>query len=217
MQQGNIIGVTGRLGSGKSFVCRALCKLLNEKQQKCRHIDFDDIRRDILGDPTFEDAVHRPIVKLFGAGVQSNDRSINRSALSKIIFSKQEALLAFEEIIDPVIVSELYRRLRVPYEIVFVESALLLEKQLLSITNFNLIVVHSSEKLRWTRLKDTVGDISKEELEARLALQLPDGEHEKRYRKISMPGSFFAMVDNGEEVFTPTLNILASKVLQWAK
>ena len=77
-----IIGITGRSGSGKSYLSEHLAKSLD-----LIHVDIDKISHEVL---SFEETKDF-LLKEFGATVFENN-SVNRKALGKIVFSNAEKL-----------------------------------------------------------------------------------------------------------------------------
>lgn len=82
-----IVGLTGGIGSGKSTVARML------KDEGAYVIDFDYLARLVVepGKPAWRD-----IIDYFGPEILSPDRSLNRSALAKIIFSDDKSRKVLE-------------------------------------------------------------------------------------------------------------------------
>lgn len=90
-----IIGLTGNIACGKSSVGRMLLNLGAE-----HYIDADSIVHRLYqkGLP-----VARQVVKTFGVGVLALDGSIDRKALSAIVFHNANALAELERIVHPVV------------------------------------------------------------------------------------------------------------------
>ncbi|XP_077359806.1 bifunctional coenzyme A synthase [Festucalex cinctus] len=87
-----VIGLTGGSGSGKSSVAKRLEDL------GAVRIDCDK-----LGHQVYEPgaAAYRRVVEEFGADILTEDKSINRRALGKKVFGKQERLKALTDIVWP--------------------------------------------------------------------------------------------------------------------
>lgn len=77
-----IIGVTGPTGAGKSLLCKELSK-------KIPVIDADKVYHSLLIPPS--DCLEA-IRRAFGDSVFTPDGTLNRSALSEIVFSNEEKL-----------------------------------------------------------------------------------------------------------------------------
>jgi len=77
-----ILGVTGPTGAGKSFLCKAL-------SERIPMIDADEVYHSLLIPPSeCLDALRQ----VFGNGVFSANGSLNRTALSEIVFFDEEKL-----------------------------------------------------------------------------------------------------------------------------
>lgn len=89
-----IIGLTGGIASGKSTVAEIL------KEMGVPVIDADQLARQVVmpGEPAY-----LAIVKEFGSGVLNADRTINRTALGKIVFADPAARQRLEAITHPAI------------------------------------------------------------------------------------------------------------------
>lgn len=90
-----IVGLTGRIGAGKSTVARAFGDL------GARVIEADALAHGVLDEPAVRDAV----VARFGAGVLGPDGRVNRGALAARVFGvgpeHAAALEALESIVHP--------------------------------------------------------------------------------------------------------------------
>ena len=73
-----LVGLTGGLGSGKSYVARAL------EAKGALVVDADALAREVVEPGT---AALAEIIEVFGHGVLNTDGSLNRKALAAIAFS----------------------------------------------------------------------------------------------------------------------------------
>lgn len=87
-----LVGLTGGIGCGKSYLCRHLDHI------GVRVIDTDDISRQLLlpGQPTLE-----LVKQAFGDDICVDDGSLDRQKLSHIVFSDQNSLKLLERILHP--------------------------------------------------------------------------------------------------------------------
>ena len=88
-----IIGITGRLGSGKSTVAQEFARL------GCALIDADKINHEILTRPEVIDQIHR----WWGPAVLDSQGKIDRNALGSIVFADEMALKQLTDLVHPLI------------------------------------------------------------------------------------------------------------------
>lgn len=98
-----LLGVTGGIGSGKSTVA----KMLEEKGAPI--VDFDVLAREVVepGTKSFAD-----IVEFFGTQVVSDEGSLDRKRLSKIVFGDREKLKKLESFTHPPIYEAFLARVK---------------------------------------------------------------------------------------------------------
>ncbi len=84
-----VVGVTGGIGSGKSFVTGIF------KELGAYTIDADEIAEGILrkGEPAYNEVAER-----FGRGILNSDGTVNRKALADIVFNDKRQLDALNKI-----------------------------------------------------------------------------------------------------------------------
>nr|XP_057918239.1 bifunctional coenzyme A synthase [Doryrhamphus excisus] len=87
-----IIGLTGGSGSGKSSIAKRLQGL------GAVHIDCDRLGHQVYDTDT---GAYRKVLEEFGSDVLNEDKSINRRALGRKVFGKQERLKALTDIVWP--------------------------------------------------------------------------------------------------------------------
>lgn len=97
-----VVGLTGGIASGKSFVADILASL------GAVLIDADILAREVVepGEP-----VYRTVVRRFGEGILRPDGSLDRKALGRIVFSDRTARRELEEMIHPAVAELAGRRL----------------------------------------------------------------------------------------------------------
>ncbi|OGY89600.1 MAG: pantetheine-phosphate adenylyltransferase, partial [Candidatus Kerfeldbacteria bacterium RIFOXYC2_FULL_38_9] len=84
------IGVTGTLGSGKSFVARQLIGALQKKKIKAYHIVLDDLLHKLYAeDSEGAQTIRQDLAKKFGTRVLSKDKkTVNRAQLAQKLFAE---------------------------------------------------------------------------------------------------------------------------------
>lgn len=165
-----LIGLTGGIGSGKSFVAERLEEL------GAVHVDADRVAREVVepGTPALASIVER-----FGPSVLRPDGSLDRPALGGIVFADEAARIALNAIVHPAVrarTAELFAAAAAadPAAIVVYNVPLLAEAR--GDAEFDLIVVvHASTETRLRRLVEQRG-LSREEALQRIAAQADDAE-----------------------------------------
>jgi dephospho-CoA kinase len=164
-----IIVITGGIASGKSLVTELFAKLGFET------IDIDKIGHMLLENNKF---VRDAIIKAFPDAV-STDGSIDRSALSRIVFNDPKKLLLLNSIIHPILRLE-YDKITEPYigndNHIIVEIPLIIESLVhdnYEYHNDYIILIQSSYEERLQRAMNRKG-MTKEKFDAILQTQLPD-------------------------------------------
>ena len=167
-----IIGLTGGIASGKSFVASILEELGSVV------IDADQLAREVVkpGMKPYSD-----IVEAFGEGVLQQDGTLDRKALGRIVFSDPEARLRLERVTHPAIIKlageKLEEEQRKGTETVFYMVPLLLEAGLTSSVD-EVWVVYADEETQVERLmkRDRIG---RDEALRKIAAQMPMDEKVK--------------------------------------
>jgi len=167
-----VIGLTGGIASGKSTVAGILEKL------GAVIIDADLLAREVVapGEPAF-----KAIVEAFGDGILNPDRTINREALSRLVFADPEARKRLESITHPAIGRRSENRLAefrqrgVP--VVFYVAPLLIEAGATSRVD-EIWVVYLDGETQLRRLMDRDRS-SREEALRKIAAQMPMAEKKK--------------------------------------
>lgn len=120
-----VVGVTGGVGSGKSVVMRIL-----EEEFGARVILADLVAHDLMepGAVSYEQ-----IVEQFGKEILADDGTIDRPALSRLVFSDPDKLSILNQITHPNVKKEILSRIETYQEegeatLIAVEAALLIEE-----------------------------------------------------------------------------------------
>ena len=159
-----IIGLTGGIASGKSTVARYLRTL------GAHVIDADQLARDVVepGEPALEEIVSR-----FGSAVLAANGTLDRAALSKLVFGDRAARADLNRIVHPRIATASQARMAElaasGVETVIYEAALIVESKLYTWMHA-LIVVALPRELQLQRLMER-DNLSLQEAEQRLAAQ----------------------------------------------
>lgn len=169
-----LVGLTGGLASGKSFVGNALQNL------GCHLIRADELGHQALA-PDGE--AYQQVVKEFGNHILSEDGTINRRALAADVFQYPDRLAVLNGIIHPVVrarEASLVQEIQAsdPNPIVVVEAAIHIEtgghKRFRPMI---LAVCRPEQQIERAMRRD---GLTEDEVRARLARQMPL-EEKKRY------------------------------------
>lgn len=164
-----VVGVTGRIGSGKSTLCRIL-----SERHGCPVIDADAFGHDALSDPT----IRARIAERFGSSIIDDRIGIDRPALARIVFADGSALRDLEAIIHPWILRMVRKRLadlRATGQaaIVLVDAAVLLS-WIGQLPLDRIVWVHTAEEVAIGRLHRR--GVSEEQARERMLRQRPEEE-----------------------------------------
>lgn len=161
-----ILGITGRSGSGKGYVCALFAEL------GIPMIDTDAIVHDLYRE---NDACIAELESAFGA-LRSEDGSIDRKKLAQIVFSDAEKLKTLNSIVHRYVKREIEKSCaRLEAEdapAVLVDAPQLFEAHLESSCDL-IIAVTAPESLRVERIRKRDG-ITEAGAQARLAHQHED-------------------------------------------
>jgi dephospho-CoA kinase len=190
------VGLTGSIAVGKSYVSGVLLEL------GCRLVDADVLARRVV-EPGSEGL--RRIVGAFGGWVLKPDGTLDRVALSAVIFKDAAKRELINSLLHPLIIAEQDEALRRweredPRGVGVVDAALMIESG--GHGRFDkLIVVHCRPEVQLERLMRRNG-YTREEASARVAAQMPQ-EEKLRYAdfKIDTSGSFEETRGRTEEVY----------------
>lgn len=157
------IGITGNIGSGKSYVCKIFENL------GIPVFYSDDETKKLYLIP----AVKELIITHFGEEVYFEDGTLNKKLLSYHLFKNEEAMRFIESVLYPALnqhFDEWCVQQTTPY--VLYESAILFEKNYQKFFD-KIIFVSASEDIRLQRvmLRD---DCSEENVRSRMRLQLSE-------------------------------------------
>lgn len=167
------VAVTGGAASGKSSVCNRLQEL------GIPIISSDDLAREAVAPGS---TAHKKILDYFGEKILLGDGKLNRQMLRRIIVNDDTARLKLEGFIHPEITKLLQEKMAQAEQngdrVIAVEVPLLfelgMEKQ------FDLVVVVSADpNVRVKRLMER-DNVSREDAEDLLNVQMPDQEKMKR-------------------------------------
>ena len=162
-----ILGLTGGIACGKSTVARLFGSLGAEV------IDADEIAHEMMEADT---KVGKEIIDYFGKGILSEDLSINRTELGKIIFFSVRKRRKLEDIVHPAVIKTIKKKIKALSSVncqlstVIIDAPLLIEAGLTSLIN-KLIVVSAGRRTQMRRLQKS--GLGGSEAERRIDSQMP--------------------------------------------
>jgi len=133
-----IIGITGKIGSGKSTVAGMF--------KDATIIDVDKIGHKVLAGECYKDTV-----EAFGTGILDEDLTINRKILRDIVFNDTEKLQKLENITHPAILNRVETELRMlntERQMIIIEGAVIDKIGLLGFADKLIVVICDRQKER---------------------------------------------------------------------
>ncbi|MBT3297848.1 pantetheine-phosphate adenylyltransferase [archaeon] len=166
-----VLGVTGEIGAGKSYVSKKLVELGTTKGIEVHNIELDHIGHQIITDlkePRYI-TVREEIMQTFGPETRNSDGSINRKMLGELIFNNTDAREKLNKIMGkPLLVryqKELYRK----EGLILLNAALIAETGMSYLCNNNVALVNVSKDVQRERLEGR--GHSPEQIERRIVCQ----------------------------------------------
>ena len=178
MRRAKLIGLCGRSGSGKGYVCRKFAKF------GIPSIDTDAVYRSLTGPSETISPCMQELKERFGETVIAPDHSLNRRALAAIVFAPdgEKARLDLNRITHRHILEATLRladrMAEEGAEVILIDAPLLFESGFDTICAQTVCVIASTET-SVARIIDRDG-ITREEALRRLASQIPSEELRSR-------------------------------------
>ena len=174
-----VIGVTGGVGAGKSFVLSII-----EEEFDAKLLHADEIAQQ-LTEP--EHSCYERIVEEFGTGILKEDQTIDRNQLAEIVFGDPSALKKLNHIVHPMVKEYIQGEiscilLEDPAKIIVIEAALLIEDHYEEICD-EIWYVKADEEIRRKRLKEN-RNYTDERIDKIIKSQLKESEFEKNCQRI---------------------------------
>ncbi len=167
------LGITGGVGSGKSMVCEYL------KNKGLYVVSTDELARKAVMPGT---TAYDQIVSCFGEDVLSDDGTLNRKKLRGIITADKKKKEMLEQFVHPEVFVQMEKEFNASEKrrdpVIAVEVPLLFETGLENFFDFVLTVSVNAD-VRAKRLMSR-DQITKEEAEAFMGLQMPEADKIKK-------------------------------------
>ncbi len=190
MKQSNVkIAVTGGIGSGKSTVCKII------EQSGFPVYSCDAVYSELLKGKELP----AKIAEEFGCNVLNNDGTLNRRALSEIVFGNEKLLQKLNDITHPEIFKATFSKAERDNGLVFFEVPLLFEGGYQNLFD-GVIVVLRDKKSRIESVAKRDG-ITAQEIENRIKKQYNYAKSDfKQYYVIHNDGNYNELYDKTTEL-----------------
>lgn len=167
-----ILGVTGEIGSGKSFICEQILKLCKEKGVEAHNIELDHISHKILSELKDEkyEKIRNQLIKTFGMKIKKQDGTIDRKILGEIVFNNNEKLKQLNEIMYTPILVRLRKEIYGKKGLIIINAALIAESNLTFLSNNNTLIIKVDKDTQKQRLLSR--ELTIEQINRRLNSQL---------------------------------------------
>lgn len=158
------VGITGGIGSGKSYVARIF---------KALGVPFYDADTEAKKLMNTDGQIRSALIKQFGGAVYLEDGQLNRAYLSSVVFTDEKRLQVLNAIVHPVVIqhgTDWAEAQSYPYSLK--EAALLFESGSYKSLDYTILVTAPLE----TRIKRVVkrDAVSREQVLDRINKQMPD-------------------------------------------
>lgn len=191
-----VYGITGVMGSGKSYVAEQLV-LYSEKQNqldtanpKVFNIELDHLAHQVYTSDL-------PAHKLIRDKIEKRFGTLNRKEIGRLAFSgtnSEENVKFLNEVFQDALMVLLRKEMRGNQGIILVNAALLVEGDMLAVCNNQIILVEASEETRNTRLWSG-RNIDKETTNNRLKHVLSNDEKRQKIENTIQKSNFGHLIE----------------------
>lgn len=195
MEEAKVIGLTGGIGSGKTFVA-----LRAQGKYRVPVLFADEIGHSALesGTDTYE-----KVIAAFGKDILTPDGAVDRRRLGDLVFSDERKLEILNGIVHPFIeayVSAEIERLKMDAQVryILLEAAILLQSKLVDFCD-EVWMVKADENFRRQRLKDFRG-YTEQKIDGIMQVQLSEAEVQKYARQVIINNGDLAEIDRQLEI-----------------
>lgn len=179
------IGITGQMGTGKTFLVEAMSACLVQRHMPARVISVDNIRRYLMTLSPDHWELRKAVADHFG--LPQGEMGFDLQKLAAVIFSSAEGPREFWRIAGPAIVDTVRLELRRPGN-GLLEWARLVEDGFLPLVDY-VIVTHCTKAIQAQRLAG--GDLPPEQVQKRLSFQMTAEETAAELKKAGKPHCLF--------------------------
>ena len=151
------IGITGGIGSGKSFVCNLL------QQQGYAVYDCDSAAKRLI---RTSPEIRQQLTDLIGPNTYFDDGRLNKAAVAEFLLASEDNAHAVDHIVHPAVFDDFIKS-----GMEWMESAIIFESGIYRLVD-RVIVVTAPEEVRIQRVMQRDG-ISREKVKEWMSRQLP--------------------------------------------
>jgi pantetheine-phosphate adenylyltransferase len=166
-----LIGVTGEIGVGKSYVSDKLVEIAEKDGIEASNIELDKISHKILD--TYNEELYKKcreaITENFGSEIALADGFIDRRKLGEIVFNDSKKLEKLNSILHPAVLVRLRKEIIGKKGILFLNAALFAEASITKLCNNNIILVSAADKFQKINL--TKRGLNEEQIKRRISSQ----------------------------------------------
>jgi len=159
------IGVTGSIGTGKTTFCKFLA------EEGGLHLDADTIAKNLMRPGH---AGYGPVIEEFGTYITDEEGHIQPDLLAKEVFADLDRLKTLEEILHPLVMERIRKRIsQTDKNYYVIDAPLLFEAGVDQLCDW-VVVVTAPEEIVAERLKER--GMSPDQIERRRKRQLSEQE-----------------------------------------
>jgi pantetheine-phosphate adenylyltransferase/dephospho-CoA kinase len=143
-----LLGVTGTIGAGKSFICKNLIAEL-----RCQVIDLDQLAKQIL--ETEDGQIYHNVRQFLIAlrpDIKKENGFVDAKKVGKYIFESDQFRQWFDNEMREPILLLLRRQLQSRKGCILIASALFVEADILNLVNNNVLLITANDDMRMQRL-----------------------------------------------------------------
>lgn len=162
------IGITGGIGSGKTYICN----LLRERGYEVYNCD-DEAKRIMLED----EEIISQIKTLIGNDAYTPDGQLNKPVIANFIFSDKDNAAKVNSIVHPAVKRD-FLRWAEGKQVAIMESAILFESGFDNVVDTTVLIwADARNRLKRAMTRDHA---TREQIEARMAAQISDDEARRK-------------------------------------
>lgn len=195
MKECKIIGLTGGVGSGKTFIA------LRAQEKYGVPVLFADEIGHLALEPGTD--TYRKVAAAFGTQILTPDGAVDRKRLGDLVFADSQKLDKLNRIVHPFIEAYIeteIKRLRKETQAqhILLEAAILLESRLVNLCD-EIWMVKADDAFRRERLKASRG-YTEQKINAIMQVQLSGQEIEKRVQRVIINSGNLVEIDRQLEI-----------------